>query len=529
MASPSVLPSLGEDWNYYQSLLPTKSTPYFILTFMVMIIAYAWTSSIDSSVKKLPLVNPAGFFSKNKVKQEYRRSARDILEKAKKLYPDQPYRMITDFGEVVILPSKFMDEIRNEPKLSFVGGIAQDGTIHIPGFEPFRELSDPSALVQTMTKKQLTHFLSKVTEPLSEEGSRAISLNFGESKEWRELALRPAILDIIARMSSRVFLGEELCQNEDWLEITKDYTVTFSGAAFELVAYPVALRKFVHWFLPICKALRAKSARAQAVIAPVIAKRVELRRAAQEAGEEIPYFNDALDWLDQEAKAKGANYSPDSIQLLLSFVAIHTSSDLLGQVILDICQHPEIIPEIREEIVRELRANGWKKTTLYNMKLLDSIMKESQRLKPIGSAIIRRSVTEDVRLSNGLLLKKGMRIHMDGLRMQDEKVYENANEWDPKRFLNMRTQAGKEHMAQFVTTSADHFGFGHGEHACPGRFFASNELKVALCHLLLKYDWELAPGTDVKPLMRGFSTLTNPTAKVLIKRRENVELDIDSI
>ncbi|KAI1490402.1 cytochrome P450 [Biscogniauxia mediterranea] len=528
MASPSALPSLGQDWNY-QSLIPTKSTPYFILTLMVMIVAYAWPSSTSSSVKKLPLVNPGGFFSMKQAKQQYRQSSKSILKNARKQYGNQPFRMITDLGEVVILPSEFIDEIRNEPKLSFSGGLEQERTSQFPEFEAFAVLHNDSQLLQTVLKKQLTKFLSKVTEPLAQEGARAVSLNLGESQEWRELALRPAMLDIVARMSSRVFLGEEICQNKEWLDITKEFTVNFTGALFELTAYPVPLRRFVHWFLPLCKGLRATNARAKEIIAPVIAKRAEIRRAAQAAGQEVPFFNDALDWLDQEAKALGTDYSPDAAQLVLSFVAIHTSSDLLGQVILDIAQHPEIVPEVREEIVRELRANGWKKTSLYNMKLLDSIMKESQRRKPIGMAIIRRSVTEDLRLSNGLLLKKGMRIHVDMHRMQDEQVYENPDEWVPKRFLDMRTQPGKEHLSQFVATSGDHFGFGHGEHACPGRFFASNELKVALCHLLLKYDWKLAPGTAVDPLIRGFSTLSCPTAKVLIQRRENVELDIDSI
>lgn len=35
-------------------------------------------------------------------------------------------------------------------------------------------------------------------------------------------------------------------------------------------------------------------------------------------------------------------------------------------------------------------------------------------------------------------------------------------------------------------------GFGFGRHSCPGRFFAANEVKIALCHILLKYDFKLA-------------------------------------
>lgn len=31
-------------------------------------------------------------------------------------------------------------------------------------------------------------------------------------------------------------------------------------------------------------------------------------------------------------------------------------------------------------------------------------------------------------------------------------------------------------------------GFGHGRHACPGRFFASQEMKLMLAHIVMTYD-----------------------------------------
>ncbi|KAL6406725.1 p450 monooxygenase [Ilyonectria robusta] len=68
-------------------------------------------------------------------------------------------------------------------------------------------------------------------------------------------------------------------------------------------------------------------------------------------------------------------------------------------------------------------------------------------------------------------------------------------------------------------------GFGHGMHSCPGRFFASNEAKVALCHLLMKYDFKLAPGEKPKVSQFGFTFEADAAVKVLIRRRkEEIEL-----
>lgn len=72
-------------------------------------------------------------------------------------------------------------------------------------------------------------------------------------------------------------------------------------------------------------------------------------------------------------------------------------------------------------------------------------------------------------------------------------------------------------------------GFGHGQHSCPGRFFAANEIKVALCHLLMKYDWKLSEGCKPEVQRKGLVLNTDPKTKIMVRRREQVELDIDEL
>lgn len=66
---------------------------------------------------------------------------------------------------------------------------------------------------------------------------------------------------------------------------------------------------------------------------------------------------------------------------MLSLVAIHTTSDLLQEVMIRIAQHPGLFKVLRDEIVEVLGKDGLKKTALYNLKIMDSVLKESQRLK----------------------------------------------------------------------------------------------------------------------------------------------------
>lgn len=108
---------------------------------------------------------------------------------------------------------------------------------------------------------------------------------------------------------------------------------------------------------------------------------IEERRLERASGNTALY-NDAIEWF--EAAANGRDYDPVLLQLILSVAAIHTTTDLLCQTLLDISQNPNIVQPLREEIARCLEDGGWTKTTLYNMKLLDSCIKESQRMKPLS-------------------------------------------------------------------------------------------------------------------------------------------------
>lgn len=108
------------------------------------------------------------------------------------------------------------------------------------------------------------------------------------------------------------------------------------------------------------------------------------RAAALTAGEKIPEFDDAIDWADREAAARGVGYDPAIMQLMLAVAAIHTTTDLVTQFIIDLALNPEFVAPIRQEIVHVLRTTGMKKSALHDMKLLDSALKESQRHKPPG-------------------------------------------------------------------------------------------------------------------------------------------------
>ena len=135
---------------------------------------------------------------------------------------------------------------------------------------------------------------------------------------------------------------------------------------------------------------------------------------------------------------------------------------------------------------------------------------------------MQRLALSKVILSDGSTIPRGAKVVTTTETMVDPTIYTNPETFDAYRFLKMRQCAGQENQWQFVSTCSEHLGFGHGQHACPGRFFAANETKVALCHLLLKYDWKFSDnaqreGTDVT---FGTEFESSLEAKVVLRRRK---------
>jgi cytochrome P450 len=95
------------------------------------------------------------------------------------------------------------------------------------------------------------------------------------------------------------------------------------------------------------------------------------------------------------------------------------------------------------------------------------------------------------------------------------------SQFDGLRFYKLRKIPGNENKHQFVTTSPESLNFGHGNHACPGRFFASNEIKVVLIELLRGWEWRFREGEGrPKNLVRAMFCSPDKTAVLEFKRRK---------
>jgi len=339
-----------------------------------------------------------------------------------------------------------------------------------------------------------------------------------KENEWKSVPALDVIRKVISRTSNRAFVGLPLCRNPDWIRLNIQFTFEAITGGVIIGLFPGFLAPLVARFMTT---VPGSVRRAMEHLAPMIEQRQKCYEQYGDAWADKP--NDLLSWLMDEAK--GSERTVKSLTqrvLAVNFVALHTSSNNFTQALYHLAANPQYMQPLREEVDSILATEGWSKGGVAKMYKIDSFLKESQRMEGISSLNVARKVMKDFSFSDGRVIPKGTIIAVATKATHfDNDNYENADTFDPFRFANMREQEGGGANRHMIATNPEYMAFGHGKNACPGRFFASNELKSMLAHIVASYDVKLEDGASTRPesVWVGAVMAANPNAKVMFRMR----------
>lgn len=153
---------------------------------------------------------------------------------------------------------------------------------------------------------------------------------------------------------------------------------TFMGIR-SLRAWPAFLRPLVHWFLAELRKGHQQLRLARLMLQPIFDRR-RYRQSHSTKPDKVENFEDTIQWLEEISAGRPCDAA--AVQIAFAISAMHTTSELLKQALLDICMHPYIIPVLRDEAQKAVEESGWTTAGVFKMQLLDSAVKETQRLKP---------------------------------------------------------------------------------------------------------------------------------------------------
>lgn len=133
-----------------------------------------------------------------------------------------------------------------------------------------------------------------------------------------------------------------------------------------------------------------------------------------------------------------------------------------------------------------------------------------------------RIALKPLRLSSGIEIPAGTHFSVASRDILfDPEVTPNPNTFDGLRYYKLSNHPqGSHHKHEFASVDGTNMSFGAGRYACPGRFFASMELKLLLAQLLLKFDFRFPPGT-ARPSLLVLDEFVAPVpwAKVMVRIR----------
>jgi cytochrome P450 len=329
---------------------------------------------------------------------------------------------------------------------------------------------------------------------------------------WMELNLWDAFIHVVPRVTNRVMVGHPLCRDESFLESMVAVADVSVRNCFILAMVPSLFHPIVARLITIPNQRHWRTA--HRAVRPLIEARLRDMLSEKKADYKPP--EDFITWSIRQAMSENSAFDLEAETISkrlvpVEFAAIHTTVLTLHSLILDILSSPnwkETIAAIVDEVQGALAAtpdNGWTKSSLLSLYRTDSAVRESQRLSNFHSTLVERLVVSPNGLHNpieGWTAPQGSWITFNLTGMHhDEDLYENAQTYDAFRFSRVREALEKQAAENqdenatmeikrlgMVTTSDSHLAFGHGRHACPGRFFVAHEIKMILAHLFMNYD-----------------------------------------
>ncbi|KAH8105091.1 cytochrome P450 [Cristinia sonorae] len=500
--------------------LEAEAQNAYILAGLVVFFTIArWASSQNHKLNHIPpLTTDIPFLSFIGVIQQIFYS-KELIQQGYEKYKGSAFRIPQLFRWHVLVSGRTMvEDLRkaNDDEMNFMNAV--NDTLHTD--YTFGADTHENQYHVTVIRNALTRNLGVLFPDVRDELVVATRELIPPSDDWIPVRAFDNVMKIVCRTSNRIFVGLPLCRDPEFMEINMTFTTEIVKAGYIVGAVPKILRGFAAKFTPVEKLKR----RAEEILRPVIEERVQMM---EEYGGDWPDKpNDMISWLIDLAPPGKETVPSVALRVLtVNFAAIHTSTMTFSNALYHLAASPEYQVELREEVDRVVAEHGWSKEALGKMIKVDSFIKETGRFEGIGAISVTRKAMKDFTFSDGTFIPKGTIVSATSRATHfDDENYENAQVFDPWRFAKMEKTDSTDTAAlrnQFVNARPDMLTFGIGKHACPGRFFASTELKGLLANFVVTYDMKLEKeGVLPAPTWVTTNVVPSRSAIVMFRKRQ---------
>lgn len=451
-------------------------------------------------------------------------------------YKDTPYVIQTCDNERLVIPDKFIEELKNLPdtQISFKEELLDRFMGKYTKLDAVRGTTVHRDIVRFQLTKSLGNLLPQMKEEaqlaldnalggcnskgtgtlLSRRQNKETLLTSGSWAEFTPIKASSMVFAAIGQITSRRVIDDPRVSRDPlWLKTIMGFTASLATFCITMRTISPTLRPIARFTIPSGRKLRSDIAQVTKFLAPLIRKRQQQQNLSSESAaadqkqkkEDPP--QDFVQWLAEAAQGGGPDAEPEAIVMKILFLivaAMHSSAVTAIHAVYDLCAHPETMRDLREEARSVLGTHGWTHAALLRLHRMESFLKESGRANSAGIVSFQRLVLAPVRLSNGFVIPAGTHIcAASDARSRDPALYEAPLEFRPLRFYHPPSKEGAADEVDaanlFSSVANGDSWFGVGRQACPGRWYASAQIKLVLCLLLTEYEFKFPDGQTARP------------------------------
>ncbi|KAK8108383.1 P450 monooxygenase [Apiospora sp. TS-2023a] len=484
-------------------------------------------------------------------------SSKSILHNVyqKQLVDHQPYTLNGMFGDAVVLPPSMMPWLLAQPEQHLSAKWAQLDALNIPltflnpdiGIHPIHE---------PIIRRTLTAHLDGITGMLHEEVALALDELWGGGKDtgdtketWREVNLDYTIRRVVARASNRVFVGLPLCRDDDYIENCISYTTWVSTSGLLISTLPRWLKSSLG--LAFTTPIRMVYSRCAKHLLPYFRDLVSGNNAAEMRPSSRQHLFST--WLVDNSQKLSDDSPERTLEYLsrrimaLNFAAIHTSTLTTSNLLLDLFStttSPSQAAPAPPYTAEALSATSTAIRLLRDEALTNAAARQraAREHAPLGPRAQGSDPQDHARVPGVTLpdghgyLPPGTMVCVSGWGLHhDEALYTRPYEFVWDRFVggdannsssSTLASEGQEEAEEAKATAAaaaetdrQFAAWGIGKHACPGRFFAVDLIKIIVGKILTDYEVKLGKERPENVWIE-YTMIPPPSATLSVRRRK---------
>ncbi|KHN94005.1 P450 monooxygenase [Metarhizium album ARSEF 1941] len=456
----------------------------------------------------------------------YMFSAASMIDQGYAECKDSMFQISRHDGDVLVLSRNYLEDLHNRPpaELSAIHGLIENFGGRYSGITL---LAKHDVGIRALQAK-ITPNLAKLCDDMTDELEYSLRTDLPPCHEWTSVPIQPFFLRAVERIVHRIFVGSTLCRDPEWLKAAFGHADNVTITQIAMRSVPTVLRPLLNLCLPFSWKYKACIRAGKKILIPEVERRRELERS----GVDYLKSNDLLQAMLEMTSPEDEDGQPDTLaNLMMTMTAIagHSTAASGSHALFDLVSRPEYIDLLRQEAETTLTACEMRftKQTLADLRKMDSFLRESQRHNPLSLLGFLRVVKAPagITLQDGTHVPYGAQLCIPPASIsRDPEILDDAESFDGLRYYEQRRQdPSQDKKHQYATADKVHLHFGYGKWACPGRFMASDMLKMILATLLLRYDIKYPEGTGrpTNGYIHEFPFL-NINTPLLMKRRDEM-------